>query len=146
MGRLLFIACSQRKNPAEGVLPALDRYDGPAFGVLRKYLRETERDEPVVMIVSARYGLIAAEKKIPNYDCRMSPHSARELRPRVLRVARRILASRSWRAVGICVGKDYQVALEGLAELIPERVRVDLMRGGQGPRLTALRDWLNQSS
>jgi len=44
MGRLLFIACSQRKNPAEGVLPALDRYDGPAFGVLRKYLRETERD------------------------------------------------------------------------------------------------------
>jgi hypothetical protein len=146
MGRLLLIACSQRKDPAEGVLPALARYDGPAFRVLRKYLREAEGTEPVVLILSAKYGLIAANRKIPAYDCRMSARSARALRPRVLDAARRVLASQRWRAIGICAGKEYQVALEGLSELIPEGARVDLIRGGQGPRLTALRNWLHQES
>src|SRR5262245_41213981 len=101
MHRLLLIACSERKNQDDGLLPALDRYDGPAFRVLRKYLREAEGTEPIVLILSAKYGLIAANRKIPAYDCRMSPHSARALRPRVLTAARRILASRSWRSVGI---------------------------------------------
>ena len=110
-----------------------------------KYLRDAEGIEPVVLILSAKYGLIAANRKIPNYDCRISSQSARELRSQVQKVARNVLVSRRWLSVGICAGKDYQVALEGLLELIPEGVRVDWIRGGQGPRLTALRDWLNQS-
>lgn len=146
MGRLLVVACSQRKKPAAGLLPALDRYDGPAFRVLRKYLRDAEGTAPVVLILSAKYGLVAASRKIPTYDCRMSARSACALRPRVLKVAQRVLASQPWLAIGICAGKDYQLALEGLSELIPDGVRVDMIRGGQGPRLTALRDWLHQPS
>ncbi len=56
MTRLLIVTCSQRKNPTLGLLPAIDRYDGPAFLVLRKYLREGVGDAPRVLILSAKYG------------------------------------------------------------------------------------------
>lgn len=145
MARLLILACSQRKQEARELLPAIDRYDGPAFRVLRKYLREAEADVPAVRILSAKFGLIAADRKIPNYDSRITPDKARELRPNVLKLAQRLIASGEWRSVGVCAGKDYQLALEGLTELIPASTRVDKIRGGQGVRLAALRDWLHQS-
>jgi hypothetical protein len=37
---MLILACSRRKRPDEGLLPAIERYDGPAFRVLRHFLRE----------------------------------------------------------------------------------------------------------
>jgi hypothetical protein len=37
---MLILACSRRKRPDEGLLPAIERYDGPAFRVLRRFLRE----------------------------------------------------------------------------------------------------------
>jgi hypothetical protein len=39
--QLLVLSCSQRKLPNPEPLPALERYDGPAFRVLRKFLRES---------------------------------------------------------------------------------------------------------
>jgi hypothetical protein len=142
MTRLLMIACSQRKNPAEGLLPAIARYDGPAFRVLRKYLREETRDAPCILILSAKYGLIAADCEIPDYDCRLSTASAMNLRTQVLEVARHTLQSQRLRAVGICAGKDYRVALAGFADAVPQGVQVEFIEGGHGPRLTALRRWL----
>jgi hypothetical protein len=62
MRRLLILACSQRKNPARGKLPAIDRYDGPAFRVLRKYSRDSAANLPTVLILSAKHGLIAADQ------------------------------------------------------------------------------------
>ena len=142
MNRLLILACSQQKNPAKGVLPAIERYDGPTFRVLRKYLREAGDESLSVLILSAKYGLIAASRHIPDYDCCLSKTTAEKLRPQVLEVARHTLQSQSLRSVGICAGKDYRVALASLGDLVPAGVRVDFIEGGQGPRLTALRRWL----
>jgi hypothetical protein len=140
--RLLILACSERKATATDRVPAIDRYDGPAFRVLRKYLREGSPRVPTVLILSAKYGLIASERKIPCYDQRLSNAAAALLRPQVLRVVRRVLRSHPWRAVGVCVGKDYQAALRGFPELLPAGVRLDLLEGGLGKRLSALREWL----
>jgi hypothetical protein len=144
MQRLLIIACSAKKLAVSNSVPALERYDGPAFRVLRKYLREVKSDLPAVLILSAKFGLIAADQEIPYYDCRLTREAALALRPSVLEAARGVLRSRAWSAVGVCAGKDYQLALEGLVELVPDGVRVDVVRGGLGPRLTALRTWLMQ--
>ena len=38
MNKLLLISCSQRKREDEGLLPAIDRYDGPAYRCLRKMI------------------------------------------------------------------------------------------------------------
>ena len=40
MQKLLILSCSQRKNPALDLLPAIKRYTGPQFLVLAKFLRE----------------------------------------------------------------------------------------------------------
>jgi hypothetical protein len=141
---LLIVACSQRKKPAKGKLPAIDRYDGPVFRVLRKYLRESAQKPPCVLILSAKYGLIAADRKIKDYDCRLTAASAERSRSQVLRAASRVLSSSRWQRIGICAGKDYRIALAGFAELVPQGVRVDYIEGGQGPRLSALRRWLRQ--
>ena len=58
MTRLLIMACSARKRATEDLLPAIDRYDGPAFRVLRKYLSHAERPGLTVMILSAKYCLL----------------------------------------------------------------------------------------
>jgi hypothetical protein len=142
--RLLILACSQRKVPVKGYLPAIDRYDGPAFRVLRKYLRETSDGSLAVLILSARYGLIESERKIPWYDQRLSDASAARLRPQVLKAAKHVLRSHPWHAVGLCAGTEYRSVVGGLAELIPEGTRLDLLAGGLGKRLAALRDWLRQ--
>ena len=57
---MLILACSRRKRPDDGLLPAIERYDGPAFRVLRRYLRERPAGAPDVFILSAEHGLIGA--------------------------------------------------------------------------------------
>src|SRR6266508_7023102 len=111
VARLLILSCSQRKALAKGRLPAIDRYDGPAFRVLRKYLRESPSGAPTVLILSAKYGLIESDRRIPPYDRRLSRTSAERLRPQVLKTMRRVLRSRAWRAVGVCAGKEYRSTL-----------------------------------
>ena len=145
MHRLLIIACSERKDCAAGLLPAIDRYDGPAFRVLRKYLREHAARAPSILILSAKYGLIQADRKIPVYECRLSATAAYKLRPRVMKAAGAALRAKKWRTVGICAGKDYRIALDGISELVPKGAKLYLICGGQGLRLTALRNWLRQT-
>lgn len=140
MNRLLIVACSQRKRKAKGFLPAIERYDGPVFRVLRKHLREESGDALSILVLSAKYDLIPAEFEIPDYDCRLSVASAVKLRPQVLETARRALQKGLFDAVGICTGKDYRVALAGFCDLIPDGVQVGFIAGGQGPRLAALRE------
>ena len=43
MCRMLILSCSSRKKPTNRQMPAIERYDGPAFRVLRKFLREQNR-------------------------------------------------------------------------------------------------------
>src|SRR5271165_4797945 len=116
MKRLLIVACSQRKSQANDLLPAIERYDGPVFRVLRKYLREGARDAPSVFVLSAKYGLIAADFEIPDYNCRLSAASAVKLRPQVLETAQHVLQSQHFRGVGICAGKNYRVSLVGFTD------------------------------
>src|SRR4051794_5911479 len=94
MQRLLVISCSQRKVLDEKPIPAVDRYDGPAFRVLRKYLREVHDPSLTVQILSAKYGLIDAEYPIPYYDCRMTRPVASTMKPEALERAKRVLGSK----------------------------------------------------
>lgn len=146
MSRLLIMACSQRKNPAKRMLPALVRYDGPTFRVLKKYLREESAQDLSVLILSAKFGLISADHEIPYYDCRLKTVSAKRIRPQTLEMAEYNLKRLNPTAVGICVGRDYLESLSGFADCVSKDIRIDYLLGGQGPRLTALKKWLRQNT
>ena len=49
--RLLILGCADRKRDSSGLLPALDRYDGPAYRVIRNFLREYQWSEDVSIAV-----------------------------------------------------------------------------------------------
>jgi len=142
---LLILSCSQRKRPEPDLLPAVERYDGPAFQVLRKFLRECplEAQDLDVFILSAEFGLIPSSKPIPNYHHQMTPHRAIELQPKVLAELERILKSGQYKELFISMGKDYLWALAGYGLLIPADLKVTIYRGGRGRQQAKLHDWLH---
>jgi len=89
MNYLLIISCSQRKVETDGLLPAIDRYDGPTYRCLRKF-RDANSDKKYpfptnlrILILSAKFGLIHPETEIPAYDLRMTTERAEEIRHEV---------------------------------------------------------------
>ena len=145
--RLLILSCSQRKRPDPGLLPAIERYDGPAFRVLRKFFREhpLEVQSLTVYILSAEFGLFSANQPISNYDRRMTPKRASDLRPQTLTSFESILKDAQYEKLFISVGKDYLQALAGYELLTPAGLKATLSKGTQGRKLAALRDWLHGS-
>ncbi len=76
----LILACSQRKHPDSGLMPAIERYDGVNFRVLQKATREGYLSENLdMLILSAKYGLIEANTPIESYDLKMTKQRAQEL-------------------------------------------------------------------
>ena len=144
MERLLILACSQRKKASRERLPAIERYDGPAFRVLRKYLRQRQLP-PKILILSAKYGLIDAETSIAYYDFRMTETTAEKLRPAVLARLRQVARTGRIHSVGLCLGREYMHAVRGFEAQLLADTAVDIIGGGLGLRLTRLREWLNRA-
>jgi hypothetical protein len=136
------MSCGKRKRYDAAPLPALERYDGPPFRVLRRYLATHPASPPDVYILSARFGLIPADRPIPYYDQRLTPQRAAELRPTVRDTLARILARRDYEQIYLAVGCDYAQALDDYAALVPKAALVIFAHGSQGKRLAQLHDWL----
>lgn len=143
--RLLILGCSQRKRSGPGLLPALERYDGPAYRVLRRWLASPEGPCPRVLVLSAEFGLITADHPLPWYDRRLDRRRSAELEPRTTEALRAELGVCCWQSVFLYLGRDYLRALGG-----PESFRsapaneVLLAQGPPGVRLSQLRSWLCQ--
>src|SRR5579859_7749716 len=84
--RLLILKCSARKCDGAEQLPAMQRYNGPLWQVLRHALREQPQlaADLDIYVLSAAFGLIPATQLIPWYDQTMAPERADALRPEVL--------------------------------------------------------------
>jgi hypothetical protein len=83
MQRLLIMACSARKRTDAGLLPALERYDGPSFRVLRRFLAQHPADRPDTVILSARFGIVDSDDSIPYYDQPLTCERMQALQPLV---------------------------------------------------------------
>jgi hypothetical protein len=139
---LLIVSCSQHKRSDPGLLPAIDRYDGPTFRVLRRYLKEQLSAPLDIFILSARFGLIPHDQFIPHYDQRMTQLRASELHPSVMSELRRIFSSQSYQRFYICMGKDYLLALDGYNTLISSELSIQVAAGSSGVKLAELYFWL----
>ena len=141
MKRLIILSCSQRKVQDKPLMPAMDRYDGPAYKVVRKYLRAVPdaRIYDEFLILSAEFGLISDSRHIPHYDRRMTIERAKELHQETLDTLKTILSSDRYRAIFIYMGKTYRGAIEGIDAFFPD---IQYSHGKIGIQLSQLRQFL----
>jgi len=147
--RLLILSCSQRKSHKEGLLPAIERYDGPLFRILRRYRKTQDtrnrEAEPSLStyILSAEFGLISAEYPIPYYDCCMTRHRAQILHPVVVDKLKNLLTGGCrFQELFICLGQAYWPALEGWEAFVRRDMAVHVAWGAIGMRQSQLYEWL----
>lgn len=148
MKRLLILGCSAAKRHEAWLMPAVERYDGPAFRVLRKARREGVIDEDTrVRILSAKYGLISELEEIEDYDQVMTEGRAQELVGDVSAALWRWMNHDhpDCRDVFINVGGAYGPAVAGFAEWCRRNdIRCEVASGGIGMRVAQMKDWLQQ--
>ena len=144
--RLIVLACTATKRADPHSLIAIWRYDGPSFRTLRKWqaANPTAAEQLDIHILSAKLGLITADTLISDYNQRMTPNRAVELRQSVRRTLAYIVAQRgSYRATLIHLGQDYLPALTLEQVQTASFGAVTFTAGGIGTRLGQIKAWLN---
>ena len=141
--RLLILGCANRKRDSGGLLPALDRYDGPAYRVIRNFLRVYQWPEDVsIAVLSAEYGLFGILKGIRQYDKRMDLAAAAAKAPECSTILSKWATSH--RSVHVALGKDYMPAVQPGLETLPLESQVFM--GGIGQKLHQIKTFLTESS
>lgn len=141
--RLLILMCSDRKRGDTELLPALERYDGPLWQVLRVFLRE----QPLfaaqldVYVLSAAFGLVPASQDVPWYDQKMIPGRAAELRSSALATFHRLMIE-GYEHVCLGLSQAYLPAMSGWEELVPGGTVVTIADGPIGTKKGQVRAWL----
>lgn len=143
MKRLLILSCSQRKRFSPELMPAIERYDGPAFRLVRGFLKQ-QPSKIDILILSSFFGLIRPNKHIPHYDNFLSKQRACEIQPQVARSLQRICATKAMSPpLFLCMGKTYR---DIVLESVPKHAPVQYARGSIGMQLVALHAWLYSDS
>jgi hypothetical protein len=142
LSRLLVTSCSAQKCPAPGVIPAISRYDGPVFRLLRKHLLSRPANDLHVQILSAEYGLIDAGFLLPLYDRRMTAERARALKGAIRERLTELFYERRYSEGYLMLGRRYTTAVDMFSELTNAPEKIITPSGGMGARLTHLKHWL----
>lgn len=141
--RLLILSCSQRKHTSEDLLPAIERYNGPLFWVLRRFLRECPREAKQldIHILSAAYGLISADFPTPFYNQKMNMSRVVELQPEVNTAFSNIFRN-NYASICFVLGKTYLKVFDGLQHIIPSSTESIVTHGPIGKKQVQLKRWL----
>lgn len=142
--QLLVLGCSQTKRETEGLLPAIDRYDGSPYRVLRNYLRQREWPSNLsVAVLSAEYGLVGGFTGIADYDKRMTAPLASEWAPQ----CRKTLTSwaENHASVHFSLGKDYLPAVTPAIEHILKN-KAEIFEGPIGMKLSQIKGLLERTN
>lgn len=142
INKLLILACSKRKRSDIELLPAIERYDGPIFRLLRRFLRQPTSASLDIYILSAEFGLISQDRLIPDYDRKMTKQRSQQLQPEVVNKLRSVLASKHYSEICICLSRDYFTAIEKYDTLIHDDSVVVIATGAIGKKLVTLHHWL----
>ncbi len=140
---LLLVSCSQRKNSDSSLLPAIERYDGVNFRVLRKARREGYFAENLdILILSAKYGLLDSDYPIENYNCKMTRERALALQSEVSVGLDSHLNREDYREIFVNLAKTYLIAIEQSDGIRRAGQRVLYPTGGIGCKMSQMKKWL----
>jgi hypothetical protein len=138
---LIILGCSATKSARAGDLAAIHRYDGPAYKVLRSFLREHRWPSSLsVAVLSAKFGMIGGLTPIEDYDLRMTTDRAESLSASVTANVLSLLPTH--KRVDLVMGRDYLQSINFDA-FGRKRRRIHFAEGGIGYKLGRLHDLLH---
>ena len=127
---LLIQSCSGNKNNYDGLVPAMELYDGYFFRILKKAKRENKlRDDVDIMILSAKHSLIEPDEEISYYDRVMDSKRAEELNQDVLSALTCKLDQKNYDKVVLNLGKTYKKAVDGIEDILSENQELEEITG-----------------
>ena len=140
---LLIVACSGRKLPTAGLIPAIERYDGVNFRVLKKAQREGYFPSNLdTLIISAKYGLIKPETLIENYDHQMTSKRSKFLCDSISANLDDYLSTRTYKEVFINLGKLYFHTISNSKEIRKYGRNLGVAEGRIGEKMSQMKSWL----
>ena len=123
-------------------IPAMNRYDGTTYRILRKLQRDGEMPPLRVLILSAKYGILLPETPIGYYEQLMSKERAEELRPEVHKRLDEEFSKLGFQhEIFINMGKTYMHALDGY-NLSYHTLEMKIAKGGIGQKNSQMRNWI----
>ena len=141
MRRLVIVSASQRRVPDPGPIPAIERFDGVYFRVLRKYLREGKLKSVDILVVSDRYGVLQANDLVPLHHRSDKIRATEDARTSNLTKLREKLKKTSYSEIYVVCGQDFQAFIRGFEEFTNSPVTYCQGRG-LGCKARSLKDWI----
>ena len=109
--------------------------------MIKKFQRDRKLPDNLdIIIISAKYGFLKADRKIDDYDMRMTKKRAQELHPRIVHEMKEFISHKEYKEVFINLGKDYLPAIEGIENLT--NCPIVYAPGRIGEKMSALKKWL----
>lgn len=147
--RLLLLGPSFRRDKSDGLLPAVERYDGLFFRITRKYSSSVKDVDVLVMrddmvLVDSKTALPYSPPEGEKWGARsFSEKVIKEARERNKAVLSKKLMGGRYLDIFVAMGKRYAEALPDLSQFDVE-VIFPVRGGGIGPKARALKEWLSK--
>jgi len=131
--RLLILSCSDKKR--EGLAKAIELYDGPAYHIVRNYLKQQPNNVDI-KILSAKYGLIDSDLVIPTYNQKMTREKALEYAEKYKDIIKDL--EQKYDDIFVYGGRYYRMTIK---EAIKSN-KIKYSEGTIGKQLSQLKNWL----
>ena len=144
--RLIILSASQRRSTDPQPLPAIERYQGVFFRVVKKYLRQGKLKNADIIIVSERYGVLQADEEVPYHTpfqgkLTLSKQMLEEINQKNLAKLKSIFSKTRYSEIIVVCGREFQELIKGFEELTD--AKVVLCKGrGPGPKAQNLKQWI----
>jgi len=147
MAKLLILGPSYRRNTSPEPLPAVERYDGLFYRIVRRNMDKVKKKDIDIIIITEDLELVTPETKLPykppvGNKWRTIPPTAKDpekiekLRNQILEIVK----SKKYDEIFIALNKYYQALLP---DLTPYAKKIIADSKGLGSKAKTLKQWLS---
>jgi len=147
MAKLLILGPSYKRNPSPEPLPAIERYDGLFYRIVRRNMDKAKKKGIDIIIITEDLELAAPETKLPYKPpvgnkwktlppTAKDPEKIEKLRNQILEIVK----SKRYDEIFIALNKHYQ---QLLPDLTPYTKKIISDFEGLGPKAKSLKEWLS---
>ena len=144
MTRLILLSASRRRSNNPNSIPALERYQGVYFRVLKKYLREDRLKDTDVLIVSEKFGVLRPEDRVPYhepFEGKLGKQEVQKARQANLTKLAQTFSEKQYSEIFVVCGREFQKLIAGFQNLTNTKV-VFCEGAGLGPKAHNLKQWI----